>query len=186
MLPLGHLDRDGLEPLQPRPATEGAPAGAISAQQLGLVARADLTHVDPAVELRRELSHQLSEIDAGLGGERKHELRAVQLLLDLNQLLRQPALLDFHRAHPVGLAFAMLLLQTSRDVLRRGGRRGSPCGQLWHRPSDGPIRTVLAARHGDRLSRVEWWLEVDLGKQKTMNAPDSIDFDAHKWAASPA
>ena len=41
----------------------------------------------------------------------------------------------------VGLALAMLLLQTSRDVLRRGapqdavcrcGRRGSPRSQLWH------------------------------------------------------
>ena len=43
MLALGHLDRDRLEPLQPRRATEGASTGAISAQQLGLVARTDLT-----------------------------------------------------------------------------------------------------------------------------------------------
>ena len=60
-------------------------------------------------------------------------------------------------AHPVGLAFAMLLLQTSRDVLRRDtpqdaarrrDRRGcSTRGKLWHRPSDGPIRKVFAASH---------------------------------------
>jgi len=84
VLPLGHLDRDGLEPLQPRRATEGASAGAISTQQLGLVARTDLTHVDPTAELRRELSHELPEIDAGLGGEIKHEPRAVKLVLDLD------------------------------------------------------------------------------------------------------
>ena len=54
--------------------------------------------------------------------------------------------------------------------------------QLWHRPSDGPRRTVVAARHHDRLSRVERGLEIDLGKQKTMSTPNRIEFDAHKRA----
>jgi len=83
----------------------------------------------------------------------------------------------------------MLLLQTSRDVLRRDspqdavGRRscrGSPRGKLWHGPSDGPIRKVFAASYHDLLSRSEWWLEVDLGKQKTMRTPHRVELDAHK------
>ena len=64
----------------------------------------------------------------------------------------------------------------------RRGRRSCPRGQLWHRPGDGPRRTVVAARYHDRLSRVEWGLEVDLGKQKTMRTPDRVEFDAHKRA----
>ena len=65
-------------------ATHRASARAISAQQLRRVARTDLTHFDAAVELRRELSHELQKIDAGLGGEMKHEPLAVKLLLDLD------------------------------------------------------------------------------------------------------
>ena len=80
----------------------------------------------------------------------------------------------------------MLLLQTSRDVLRRDtpqdaarrrDRRGcSTRGKLWHRPSDGPIRKVFAASHHNLLPRSEWWLEVDLGQQKTMRAPVGLEF----------
>ena len=83
-----------------------------------------------------------------------------------------------------------VLLQTSRDVLRRDtpqdaarrrDRRGcSTRGKLWHRPSDGPIRKVFAASHHNLLPRSEWWLEVDLGQQKTMRAPHRIELDAHE------
>ena len=45
-----------------------------------------------------------------------------------------------------------------------------------------PYARVLAARHHDRLSRVEWGREVDLGKQKTMRTPNRIEFNAHKRA----
>ena len=92
----------------------------------------------------------------------------------------------------VGLAFAMLLRQASRDVLRRDSSqdavrrrgRGSTRGKLWHRASDGPIRKVFAVSHHNLLSRSEWWLEVDLGKQKTMRMPHRIEFDAHKRGAA--
>src|SRR5688500_7394941 len=46
LLLLGHLDRDGLEGLQPGRAAERAPTGSIAAEHPRLVADANLAHLD--------------------------------------------------------------------------------------------------------------------------------------------
>ena len=66
---LGHLHRHGLELAQPARAAELAAARADAAEQLGLVARADLLHLDARVQRLRQVAHQLAEVDAALGAE---------------------------------------------------------------------------------------------------------------------
>ena len=65
----------GKEPLQPRRATKGAPAGAVSAQQLGLVAGAD-----PTAKLSRQVADEVTEVDPLLRGEIEQQPGTVELL----------------------------------------------------------------------------------------------------------
>src|SRR5947199_268618 len=94
VLLLGHLDGDGLERLQERRAAERTAAGTVPAVHLGLVANTDLPHLDPRPELRRELAHELAEVDPAVGGEIEEQLRSVERLLDACQLHPQSVLAD--------------------------------------------------------------------------------------------
>ena len=51
-----------------------------------LVADADLAHVDAHVEMRRELAHELAEVDALLGLEVEHRVLAVEQVLHRNRV----------------------------------------------------------------------------------------------------
>src|SRR6185503_13280857 len=111
LLLLGHPDRDRLEGAQPGRAAEGAAARAVAAEHLGLVAHTDLPHLDPHAEVRREIAHQLAEVDARVGGVIEDEPRAVEQVLDPGQLHRQAALADLQLRDALRLDLALLLLQ---------------------------------------------------------------------------
>src|SRR4051812_38108688 len=120
LLLLGHLDRDRLERRQERRAAERPSARTVAAEHLGLVAHADLAHLDADVEVAGEVAHQLAEIDARLRGVIEDQPRAVERVLDARQLHRQSALADFQLRDALRLLLALLLLQALDDVLLRG------------------------------------------------------------------
>src|SRR5436190_5937307 len=206
LLLLGHLDRHRLERAQPGRAAERAAAGAVAAEHLGLVAHADLAHLDAHAEVRREVADQLAEIDPRLGGVVEDQPRAVEHVLDLRQLHRQAALADLELRDALGLLLALRLLQPLHHVvlarapddhLRRIGGRLAPLGQLRRHARDradgkavGGIDDHLVAgddagqqvRQQERdgaPGRAE--LDADEGRQR--RARGRI-FGAHKFSAS--
>src|SRR5205814_7626985 len=92
ILLLGHLDRDGLERRQEGRAAQGAAAGAVAPEHLGLVPHPDLPHLDTGLELRRELPDQLAKVDARIRREVENEPGSVEGLLDARELHRESPL----------------------------------------------------------------------------------------------
>ncbi len=125
ILLLGHLDRHRLERVQPGRAAQRAAAGAVSAEHLRFVARADLPHLDARVKLGRELADQLAKIDAPFGGEIKNQPRPVEQLLDARQLHLEPALANLEQRDAMRFLLALLPLEAHRHVFERSpsGRR---------------------------------------------------------------
>src|SRR5262245_63893186 len=119
LLLLRHLDGDRLERPQPRGAAERTAARPVPAQPLGLVADADLPHPDAQAERRREIAHELPEVHTRFGRVIEDEARAVERVLDLRQLHRQPALADLQLSHAMGLDLPLLLSQLLDDVVAR-------------------------------------------------------------------
>ena len=94
VLILCHIDRNRVEILQIRAATQLAPAGAQPADHLGLVAHADLPQLDARAEHARQIFNQLAEVDAPVGGKVEQHLVHVERTFRPNQIHLQPALLD--------------------------------------------------------------------------------------------
>ena len=117
VLLLGHLDRHRLERLEPRAAAQRPTARPVPAEHARLVADADLPHLDPAAELRRQFAHELPEIDPPFRREVEHQAGAVVQLLDARQLHGQRALADLQQADAERLALARLLATADRAVL---------------------------------------------------------------------
>ena len=92
VLLLRHLDRDGLERTEPGRAAERPPTRAVAAEHLGFVPHPDLTHLDSGLEVRRQIAHELAEIDPRVGRVIEDDPRAVEELLHFGQLHRQAAL----------------------------------------------------------------------------------------------
>src|SRR5437660_20814 len=111
LLLLRHLDRHGLERLEPRRAAERPAAGPVAAQHLRLVADADLPHLDPRAEVRREVAHQLTEIDSSLGRVIEDEARPVEELRHAGELHAMPALADLQQPDPMGFLLPLRLFQ---------------------------------------------------------------------------
>ena len=120
LLLLRHLDRHRLERRQKRRAAERTAARAVAADHLRFVAHADLPHLDARAELRRELAHELAEIDAAFGREIEDQPRTVERLLDARELHAEAALADLQRRDPVRVTLALLVLQPHDDVVVRG------------------------------------------------------------------
>ena len=116
VLLLGHLDRDGLERLQPRRATEWAAARPVPAQDTRLVADADLPHLDPRVEVRGKIAHQFPEVHAPFRRVVEDEPRAVEQLLDARQLHLKPAFADLQQTDPGSLLLALLVPKAREHV----------------------------------------------------------------------
>ena len=161
VLLLGHLDRDRLERVEKGRAAQRAPAGAVAAEHLGLVAHADLTHLDAGAELRRQLANQLAEIDSALGSEIEHQPRPVERLLDPRQLHRQPALPHLHQRDAMRLTLALLLRPARDDVLVRGqadravrriSRHHTPSGYLRIRADHDPEGGAVFGLHHDGVA----------------------------------
>ena len=86
VLLLRHLDGDRGELAQPGAAAELATARTDATDQAGLVAGADLPHLDAGVQRLREVAHQRPEVDARLRHEVEHRLAAVEAVVDADEL----------------------------------------------------------------------------------------------------
>ena len=89
-----HADRDGLKLSAKARATELLAALGIAAHQAGLVAHADLAHVDANVQRRGQILDELAKIDALLGGKVEHGLLAAKQVLDADRLHLEVELFD--------------------------------------------------------------------------------------------
>src|SRR5581483_6058886 len=125
---LGHLDRDRHERRQPRRAAQLAAARADAADQLGLVARADLPHLDARVQPLREILDQVAEVDPLLRREIEQHLARLERVLDAHHLHRQAALADALAAEDVGLALAAGVLLLRARVGVGGGAQDAAQG----------------------------------------------------------
>ena len=89
-----HADRDGLKLSAKARATELLSALGIAAHQAGLVAHADLAHVDANVQRRGKVLDELTKIDALLGRKIEHGLLAAKQVLHADRLHLEVELLD--------------------------------------------------------------------------------------------
>ena len=88
---------------------------------------------------RRELAHELAEVDAAVGGEVEDQLRAVERLLDPRELHAEPALADLQQRDAIRLLLAVLVLEARDDVVA-GGEADDPLRRIGRRP---PLRLEL-------------------------------------------
>ena len=89
-----HANRDGLKLSAKARATELLAALGIAAHQAGLVAHADLAHVDANMQRRGQILDELAKIDALLGRKVEHGLLAAKQVLDAHRLHLEVELLD--------------------------------------------------------------------------------------------
>src|SRR5207342_3462536 len=115
-----HLERDRVEALEPGRAAERTPAWTAAVETLGLVADADLPQLDPAVEARRQVLHQLAEVDAVLGREVERDAVTAEADLDLGQVHLQLAQLDPIAAVLECLALALAVVVLLVEILLGG------------------------------------------------------------------
>ena len=78
---LHHLYRDDGERVEEALAADDVPAVAQSADDLGFVPHADLSHLDPDLELLCQLLHELPEIDPVLGKKVEEQLGPAKEIL---------------------------------------------------------------------------------------------------------
>src|SRR5947199_397174 len=117
---LRHPDRHRLELLQPRGAAQLAPARPDPARHFGLVARADLLHLDARAQQLAQLAPQVAEVGPLLAPEEEGDLARVEGRLGLDQLDREvPAAHQLER-RPVVLPLALEVLVLARQVARVG------------------------------------------------------------------
>src|SRR5215471_2785408 len=107
VLRLGHLDRDGLEPLQVGGAAELPAARADAIHELGRVARPDLSHLDAGMELVGEVADEIAEVHALLRAEEHGDAAMTRIDLHVHDLEPEPAP---PRAAPAALGMAQLAL----------------------------------------------------------------------------
>ena len=98
---------------------ERPPADAHAAEQLGLVAHADLPKLDPGLEDARQILHEIAEIDPAVRREIKEHLAVVKCVLRLDQLHVELPLGDLALADPVGLPLLPVVLRCPLPVVRR-------------------------------------------------------------------
>ena len=89
-----HANRDGLKLSAKARAAELLPALGIATHQAGLVAHADLAHVDANVQRRGQVLDELAKIDALLGRKVEHGLLAAKQVLDAHRLHLEVELFD--------------------------------------------------------------------------------------------
>ena len=94
VLLLCHADRNRLKLSAKARAAELLAALGIAAHQAGLVAHADLAHVDANVQRRGQVLDELTEIDALLGRKVEHSLLAAKQVLDADRLHLEVELFD--------------------------------------------------------------------------------------------
>src|SRR5881396_608124 len=151
---LRHPDRHRLELLQPRGAAQLAPARPDPARHLGLVARADLLHLDVRALQLAQLAPQVAEVGPLLAPEEEGDLARVEGRLGLDQLDREvPAAHQLER-RPVVLPLALEVLVLARQVARVGPQAGRDDHRAERGAALGFDQHAIVAREEER-TRIE-------------------------------
>jgi hypothetical protein len=109
-----------------------AAAAADPVEALGLVAHADLLELDARAEHRREVAHELAEVDALLGREVEGDLLAVPLPLGVGELHDEAV--GAHALHRAAVARRRCRRPSrSRGACPRQSRAGAPLDDLTRR-----------------------------------------------------
>jgi hypothetical protein len=186
ILLFGHLDRNGLEAVQPRRTAERPSAGTVTPEHLGFIPGSDLPHFDACMEFRRKLPHELPEIDATFGSEIEDETRAIELLLGTRELHVQPALTNLQQRNPVRLLLPLLLLELGDDVFLcrpandlGGGVTGglTPFGhravQCHHGAEGGPAVSL----HDDAVTGSQRRVDTKIFEKEGLRSADRVKLD---------
>ena len=115
-----HLDGHRLEIVEKFAAAEGTAANAQTADQLCLVAHADLTQLNARAQDGGQLLDQLAEVHAPVGGEKEENLAAVKGILRRDELHFQPESGNFLLADLHCALFAQTVVGVHAAVLRGG------------------------------------------------------------------
>src|SRR5579885_2093733 len=194
-----HLDRYRVEVAQPRRAAKLAAAGPDSAGDLGLVAGADLLHLDPHAQGIGEVADEFAEIHPAFGDEVEYYLAAVEGVFGVYQLHRQAPFADPFDAQAAGplLLQEVVLLDIEIDGRRdaadaletRQVERGGGLVRFDHDGADTlsdfrfDKHTVAAAQveiSGEVIVEMAAWLEGDGGHfGKWPVSFERIDFARH-------
>src|SRR5262245_2053612 len=112
-----HLERDGVEALEPSRAAERAATRTAAIDPLGLVTEADLAKLEARVEARGEVAHQLAEVHAMLGGEIEGDPISGEPDLDFREIHLELAQLDPLLTILVGLGLLLAVVVFLVEVL---------------------------------------------------------------------
>jgi len=128
-----------------------------------VVAHTDLAQLDPALELRREVAHQVAEVDAMLGGEVERDAVAAERHLDLGEVHLELAQLDpllavlerFALADGIVIELVQVLLGHLADDLARHVARTLELDQRRILEEDGAGGLAVFALHDDVVAQTE-------------------------------
>ena len=123
---LRHFDGDRDKIRQPGVTAQRAPAGAHAADDPGLVPDTHLTELDPHVEDRRQVLHQVAEIHSSVRSEEKQELTVIERILRPDDLHVQLPLIHLSPADHQGILFPVLVVPDLLFILR-----GRPADDLF-------------------------------------------------------
>ena len=98
----------------------------IVGQQLGLVANADLTHLNPSLKLARQRPNQVAKIDSVLRQIINDDSLAAEEMLDVDQLHVETHVLDLLLADLVFFALLIVHFAQLEIVLRRAFTENLP------------------------------------------------------------
>ena len=100
-------------------AAQRSAADAHTAQDLGLIAHADLAKLDSCAEDARKVLDQVTEVDAAVGCEVKEYLAVVKCVLSLDELHLKSALRDLFLADLVGFLLFPAVLRLPLVIFGR-------------------------------------------------------------------
>src|SRR5258706_2473101 len=189
VLLFGHLDGNDVELGEPGAATQRLAAHADAPEELGVVARADLSQLDARVKLGGEVAHQRAKVHPLLRREVEGEAAAVVGVLRLHQLHGEAVAGHAVRAATQHILLFGLIRQHLAQVVLRGEalHRLEPLAtdlgrlHLAGSDDDAPTLGALGALDDDPLAR----LEVMAGGSLIVNAGRPAGTEVHHRHTRP-
>lgn len=114
-----HFDGNGNKIREPGVAAKRSAAASVAAQDLGLIADADLAQFDSGTENAGKVLDKLTEVDASVRSEIKEDLSIVKGVFRVDQLHFEAALLDTVPADQESFALTLLVSFLTLVILRR-------------------------------------------------------------------
>ena len=154
VLVLCHFDRNRREFAQPGVAAQRPAAAPDAAEQLRLVADADLPELDARAENAGQVLHELAEINPSVGREIEENLAVVKGVLRLDELHVEPSCGDLLLADAESFFLPRFIFALPRVVLLRRhadhlfqGTRHLLIRQLGRGDDDGPVLDAAGGLH---------------------------------------